>query len=205
MTLVDDTQVIPRQPATVDETGGLEVFLDILDLRSKRDAAETIVFTISPDPAPAPEPAPDAAPVPVTQPAQSHASGFLRRVYTRVKAAISAAVATVREATKWLFSDLPSFNPKLISRFRNRFFGYKGRHNVQRAWYGVQRSTAASVAITRERHARAQQTSRTKEGVLSSYFPLPEYWVSHMADLIQTIRDEHSVFHPNKGRHWECS
>jgi hypothetical protein len=61
------------------------------------------------------------------------------------------------------------------------------------------------VVITRERRMRAQQTSRTKEGVLSSYFPLPEYWVSHMASLIQVIREEHSIFHPSTGRHWECS
>lgn len=188
------TEIIPRTPA-VDETGGLEVFLDILDLRAKRDAAETVVFTIYPDPAPEPD----------MQPAERHAPGLLRRALGRAKAAILAAVATVREATKWLFSEVPSLNPKLVTRFKNRFLGYKGRHHTRVAWYGRQRSTSAAVVITRERRMRAQQTSRTKEGVLSSYFPLPEYWVSHMADLIQTIRDEHSVFHPSTGRHWECS
>lgn len=188
------TEVIPRTPA-VDETGGLEVFLDILDLRSKRDAAETVVFTISPDPA-------LDAPV---EPAESHAPGLLRRTLTRVKAAISKAVATVREACKWLGSGAPSLNPKLITRFRNRFLGYKGKHNVKVAWYGRQRSTSAAVVVTRERRMRAQQTSRTKEGVLSSYFELPEYWTSHVAALIQVIRDEHSIFHPSTGRHWECS
>lgn len=187
MTIVHDTtEVIPRTPA-VDETGGLEVFLDILDLRTKRDASQnTVVFTITPEPA--------------VQPAESHAPGFLRRALTRVKAAISKAVATVREARAWLFSEVP--NPQLVTRFRNRFFGYKGKHNVARAWYGRQMSTASAVAVTRERHARAQQTSRTKEGVLSSYFELPEYWVSHMVTLIEVIREEHSFLRPSTGRHW---
>ena len=205
MTILDDTptEIIPRVRA-MDETGGIELFIDMLDLRTKRDATAEHALVAEPDDEQDSD-APGAAstPVPVVQPAQSHAPGLWRRTLTRVKAAISKAVATVREATAWLFSDIP--NPKLVTRLRNRFFGYKGRHNVRAAWYGRQRSTSSAVVITRERHARAQQTSRTKEGVLSSYYPLPEYWVSHMADLIQTIRDEHSIFHPSTGRHWECS
>lgn len=192
MTLVEDTEdkTTFYTPA-VDETGGLALFVEML--WDKRDAATGAHPTVT---------IPTTTTETTAQPAESHAPGLMRRTLSRAKAAISRAVATVREATKWLFSDMPSLNPKLITRFRNRFFGYRGRHNVQRAWYGVQRSTAASVAITRERHMRAQQTSNVKEGVLSSYFELPEYWTSHMANLIQVIRDEHAFLRPSTGRHW---
>jgi hypothetical protein len=180
---IDDTEVIQRRAILPDETGGIELFVTML---AKKDAtSEHQIVKAS------------------AKPVVRRSPGLLRRTLGRVKAAISKAVATVREATAWLFSEIP--NPKLITRFRNRFFGYKGKHHTASAWYGRQRSTAAAVVITRERRMRAQQTSRTKEGVLSSYFPLPEYWVSHMAGLIQVIRDEHSIFHPSTGRHWECS
>lgn len=191
MTLVENTeaQTTIRTPA-VDETGGLDLFVQML--WNKKDATdEHPTVTI-----------PRITTETTVQPVESRAPGLVRRTLSRVKAAISAAVATVREATKWLFSDMPSLNPKLITRFRNRFFGYKGKHNVHRAWFGVQRSTASAVAITRERHMRAQQTSNIKEGVLSSYYDLPEYWVSHMANLIQVVRDEHAFLRPSTGRHW---
>lgn len=196
------TEIIPRVPA-VDETGGLELFIDMLDLRNKKPATGEYQI-IEPDDEQDSD-APDTGGVrePVLQPVQRQSESLWRRALGRVKVTIAKAVATVREALTWLCSDIP--NPQLITRFRNRFFGYKGTHNVRTAWYGRQRSTASAVAITRERHMRSQQTSRTKEGVLSSYFELPEYWVSHMTSLIQVIRDEHSVFHPSAGRHWECS
>ena len=198
--VVDDTptETILRVPA-VDETGGIELFVDMLWDKKSATGEYEIIQPTNPMRKEEPEYQIAAAPV------QRSAPGLIRRALGRAKAAIAKAVRTVKDAARWLFSDMPSLNPRLAQRFKNKFFGYRGKHNVQRAWYGVQRSTSASVVITRERHMRAQQTSRTKEGVLSSYFPLPEYWVSHMADLIQTIRDEHSVFHPSKGRHWECS
>jgi hypothetical protein len=190
---IDDTrtQIIARIPAP-DETGGLDLFVDMLWSKKSATGEYQII-----------EPKTEADAHALAQPVQSKSPGLFRRTLGRVKAAISKAVATVREATQWLFHDVP--NPHLIQRFRNRFFGYKGKHHTAAAWYGRQRSTSAAVVITRERRMRAQQTSRTKEGVLSSYFPLPEYWVSHMVGLIETIREEHSIFHPSTGRHWECS
>lgn len=203
MTITDDTQVIPRVFAP-DETDRLDLFVDMLWNKKDATAEHQIITSSEPDDEQDSD-APNTGGVrePIAQPVQSASPGFLRRTLTRVKASIAKAVATVREGLAWLTSDMP--NPQLFTRFRNRFFGYKGTHHVRTAWYGRQRSTSAAVVITRERHIRTQQTSRTKEGVLSSYFPLPEYWVSHMATLIQTIRDEHSVFHPSAGRHWECS
>jgi len=185
---IDDTEVIQRHALLPDETGGMELLVTML--AKKQDATGEYAIV-------------KAWPKTPVKPAVRRSRGLFRRTLSRVKVSIAKAVATVREATAWLFSEIP--NPKLITRFRNRFFGYKGKHHTASAWYGRQRSTASAVVITRERRMRAQQTSRTKEGVLSSYFPLPEYWVSHMAGLIQVIRDEHSIFHPSTGRHWECS
>jgi hypothetical protein len=182
MTLVEDTdtQVMTRHVTLPDETGGLELLVTML---AKKQPATGEYPTVKP-----------AAPL---KPAVSHSPGILRRTLSRVRAAIAKAVATVREACKWLASGMP--NPRLIQRCRNRFFGYKGRHHTARAWYGVQRSTASAVAITRQRRMRAQQTSRTKEGVLSSYYELPEYWVSHMTSFIEAFRDhENALRNPQK-------
>lgn len=190
--------IVQERPVTLDETGGLELFIDMLDLRTKRDAtAEHPLVVIEPDDEQDSD-APASAPEPARVPVQSRVLGFLRRTVAQAKGAISRAVATIREATAWLFSDLPDFK-LLVRRYR------RGRHQVKRTWFGVRLSTASAVSVTRERRARAQQTSRTKEGVLSSYYEVPEYWISRMASLIETIREEHSVLKPSAGRHWQCN
>lgn len=196
-----------QRPLAPDETGGLELFIDMLDLRTKRDATAehrsiTPKLTEPDDEQDSDAPGTAGTPAqPVLQPAVRKSESLLRRTLGRVKASISRAVQTVKEGLAWLASDIP--NPQLLTRFRNRFFGYKGTHHVRTAWYGRQRSTSAAVVITRERHARAQQTSRTKEGVLSSYYVLPEYWVSHMTSFIEVIRGHEDMLR-GRGEHFVC-
>lgn len=190
-TIDPDTIPAPPTPApalAVDQTGGMTVFMEIL--REKTSANRII----------SPPTGGTAESLPA--PAQRQSEGLLRRTLGRLKGWAREAVKTVKEGLAWLASGVP--NPRLIERHRNRRDGYKGRHHVQRAWYGRQLSTASAVAITRERHRRAQQTSRTKEGALSSYYELPEYWVSHLAALVQSLRDDHAVMHPGAERHWQC-
>jgi predicted ATP-dependent protease len=185
---VDDTEVMTRHVLLPDETGGLELLVTMLNHKQDATSEHQIV-----------KPRPQTT----AKPAVRRSPSRLGRALARAKASIAKAVATVREATAWLFSGVP--NPQLITRYRNRFFGYKGKHHTASAWYGRQRSTAAAVVITRERRMRAQQTSRTKEGVLSSYYELPEYWVSHMASFIEAFRDHESALRSPQREHYVCS
>lgn len=200
------TQVVPE--LAVDETGGMTALMDILMEKTSANALvdpqhPAQVAPIMWDPITAEEL--EAAVVKtrrILDKAQRKSPGLFRRALTRLSTWAQKALRTARESAEWLCSDIP--NPKLIQRTRNRFFGYKGRHHVARTWFGVQRSTAGSVSITRARREKLQQTSNTKEGVLSSYYAPPTYYMSHLASIIESLRDDHAYLHPGPERHWQC-
>jgi len=117
---------------------------------------------------------------------------WINRATEFVRAALPAARARASSAFSRVL-------PALV-RFENaqRRRTYRGRHNVQRRWFGRARSTA-EVTGAYHRNYRAGVDLREDD------LPVPVYWTGWLYRLSEVLRAEDEALHPRVGHRFICS
>lgn len=114
----------------------------------------------------------------------------------RIGLVARAALRDARAAGDWVVA-----RSRTVTRAARGWFlraNYRGRHHVERRWFGRARSTAE---VTGAFHRNYRAGVDLQEGDL----PVPVYWVGWAYRVMEVMRAYDEALHPTTGHRFVCS
>lgn len=177
--------VIPRSPLTGQP---LAVYTQVVDLPDR-----DILSVVDEPTTPLPTVVATVAPTP----------GVLARLRDALTDGASSILQTARDGVAWLTAELPVAARAFELWDRARL--YRGRHHVQRRWYGRTRSSAEVTGELHRRYAADRTLTIFEDDVPRLHAAESVYWVGWGARMIEVARAHDEALHPTTEHRFVCS
>lgn len=176
--------VIPRSPLTGLP---LAVYTQVVDL------PDHDILSVVDEP---------TAPLPTVVATIASTPGVAERLRRALTDGASSILQTARDAAAWVTAELPvaarAF--ELWDRARQ----YRGRHHVQRRWYGRTRSSAEVTGVLHRQYA--EDRALTFDSSLPQLHAAESlYWVGWAERISEVARASDEALHPTTEHRFVCS
>jgi hypothetical protein len=177
--------VIPRSPLTGFP---LAVYTQVVDL------PDHDILSVVDEP---------TAPLPTVVATVIRTPSIRARLRRSLTDGASSILQTARDAAAWVTAELPvaarAF--ELWDRARQ----YRGRHHVQRRWYGRTRSSAEVTGVLHRRYAEARTLTIPEDDVPRLHAAESLYWVGWAERMAEVARASDEALHPTTEHRFVCS